>query len=200
VPGDLEKLFTDAWWQQPRVDLGVPADGAKVVIVKFIDWQCPSCKAAHYAYKPVLDRFAESHPGQVKQIIKDLPLSMKCNYTMPRDLHAAACEAAVAVRIAREKNKDEELINWIFMSPNQQGITPLEIREKTMALLGISAADFDREYAARIEAVKLDVADAAALKATSTPTYYVNGVLAKTQDGWLPPGLFELAIRLELGR
>ncbi len=47
--------FAAAWAQQPRVDLGIPADGAKVIVVKFNDWQCPSCSAAHQAYKPVLD-------------------------------------------------------------------------------------------------------------------------------------------------
>ena len=39
VASDLEKAFTKAWWLQNRVDLGVPAGDAKVVVVKFIDWQ-----------------------------------------------------------------------------------------------------------------------------------------------------------------
>ena len=33
--------FATAWAKQPRVDLGIPADGAKVVVVKFNDYQCP---------------------------------------------------------------------------------------------------------------------------------------------------------------
>jgi hypothetical protein len=35
---DADKAFADAWFQQHRQDLGVPANGAKVLIVKFIDW------------------------------------------------------------------------------------------------------------------------------------------------------------------
>ena len=65
--------------RQPRV----PAEGAKVLIVKFIDWQCPACKAAHFQYQPVLDKFAASHPGAVKQVTKDYPLSNKCNFNIP---------------------------------------------------------------------------------------------------------------------
>ena len=33
-----------AWAQQPRVDLGIPAAPAKVIVVKFNDCQCPSCR------------------------------------------------------------------------------------------------------------------------------------------------------------
>ncbi len=60
---NMDKAFADAWFKQNRVDIGVPANGAKVLIVKFIDWQCPSCKAAHFAYKPLLDEFEKTNPG-----------------------------------------------------------------------------------------------------------------------------------------
>src|SRR5262245_26771217 len=69
-----DDAFSAAWAQQPRTDLGIPAGDAKVLIVKFLDWQCPSCKAAHLTYKPVLDKFEKELPGMVKQVIKDFPL------------------------------------------------------------------------------------------------------------------------------
>src|SRR6186997_3440936 len=37
------KDFAAAWAQQNRVDLGVAPEGAKVVIVKFNDYQCGGC-------------------------------------------------------------------------------------------------------------------------------------------------------------
>jgi protein-disulfide isomerase len=201
VSQDLEQAFTKAWWLQKRIDLGVPAGGAKVVVVKFIDWQCPMCRIMHHQYKPIYDRFAQSHPGQVKEIIKDLPLSPKCNFSMTRELHQAACEAAVAGRIARDGGKYAEFVNWIFGTvPDQQALTPKEFKDKITELTTLSTAMFDKEYATRIDSVKRDVADANALNVGSTPTYYVNGVLAKTPDGNLSPSLFELAIKLELNK
>jgi protein-disulfide isomerase len=201
VSQDLEQAFTKAWWVQKRVDLGVPADGAKVVIVKFIDWQCPMCRIMHHQYKPIYDRFAQSHPGQVKEVIKDLPLSPKCNFSMRSELHQAACEAAVAGRIARDGGKYAEYVNWIFGTvPDQQALTPKDFKDKITELTSLSTAAFDKEYATRIESIKRDVADANALSVSSTPTYYINGVLAKTPDGNLSPSLFELAIKLELNK
>jgi hypothetical protein len=43
------------WYQsQPRVPLIVPADGAKVLVVKFNDFQCPPCRNSHCDDKPQL--------------------------------------------------------------------------------------------------------------------------------------------------
>jgi uncharacterized membrane protein/protein-disulfide isomerase len=196
VSADLEQQFREAWKQQPRVQLGVPADGAKVVVVKFLDWQCPACKRAHYEYLPILEKFAVSHPGAVRQVVKDYPLSSKCNFTIPSLMHQAACEAAVAVRLAREKGKEQEFIDFFFTAPDQQGITPEAVKQQVEKLLGIT--DFDRQYKTLLPAIQQDVADGHAVHVNSTPTYYINGVNTLTPQGWLPPQLFELAIRIEL--
>ena len=203
VAKSLEAMFTDAWWKMPRVDVGVPRDGAKVLVVKFIDWQCPSCRAAHYAYKPIFEKFAKSHPGQVKQVIRDFPLTPKCNYAVQQVIHQAACEAAVGARMMRDKGREDEFVDWIFTVPDQQRVTASEFRAKVTSLLGLSEAEFDKQYTTRIEAVKRDIADGVALKVGSTPTYYVNGVIAQGPNArgqltWLPAELFELALRLEL--
>jgi uncharacterized membrane protein/protein-disulfide isomerase len=197
---DTDKAFADAWFQQHRQDLGVPANGAKVLIVKFIDWQCPSCKAAHFAYKPVLEEFEKSNPGAVRQVIKDYPLNSRCNYGVGSEMHPSACEEAVAVRLAREKGKEAELVAWLFGMPDRQQMsrTPDMVKSELAKLTGIQ--DFDRQYAARLPDVKRDVADGGALRVGRTPTYYINGVAAQTADGWLPPHYFALAIKLELDK
>jgi uncharacterized membrane protein/protein-disulfide isomerase len=200
VANDIEARFTEAWWKAPRVDLGIPLGDAKVLVVKFIDWQCPSCRNAYFAYKPVYERFAQSHPGLVKEVIKDFPLSDRCNYTIKGPAHQAACEAAAGARIARERKKLDEFVNWIFTVPDQQAVTAVEMREKVTTMLGLAPGEFDREYNARLTSIKQDVADGAILKVSSTPTYYINGVHARTASGWLPAEFFELGIKLELGK
>jgi uncharacterized membrane protein/protein-disulfide isomerase len=201
APGQTDAdNFTAAWNAQERRDLGVPAEGAQVVIVKFVDWQCPSCKAAYFAYKPVLERFAQSHPGAVREVTKDYPLSSQCNPFMGSVIHRAACEMAVSVRVARERGKADEMITWFFTAPGQTEITPEQVKAKTAEVLGDPAFAFDKAYAERIDAVRRDTADGGALRVGSTPTYFVNGVLAQTPTGWLPPAYFELAIKIELDK
>jgi len=192
---DAVAAYTASWNAQPRVDLGIDPEGASVVIVKFVDWQCPSCKAAHLGYQPILDQFAESHPGAIRQVIKDLPLNSNCNYSSGT-IHVAACEAAAAVRMAREQGRADEMIDWFFTEPSQQAITPEQVKARVAETLGIT--DFDARYQAMLDDIRQDTADARALDVSSTPTYFVNGVRAQTASGWLHPQLFELALKIEL--
>ncbi len=193
---NVEESFAASWARQPRIDFGIAVAPAKVLVVKFVDWQCPSCKAAFFAYKPVLEKFEEFAPGAVREVYKDFPLSSKCNFTLSREMHLAACEEAAMVRMARDRGKEKEAIDWLFSVPDQQGLTAAAVRAEAASRLGVK--DFDAEYAAKLPEIRRDVSDGASIQIGSTPTYYVNGVKAATDQGWLPAHLFELAIRLEL--
>jgi hypothetical protein len=135
----------------PRVDLGIPADGAKVVIVKFNDYQCPGCGATHTWYRPVLERLEKSNPGAVKYIVKDWPWNSKCNFNLPPGSapnHPGACEGAAAVRMARDVGmaKELEMQEWLY--GNQPTMTPLTVRAAAERILGIK--DFDAAYAKKL--------------------------------------------------
>jgi vitamin-K-epoxide reductase (warfarin-sensitive) len=190
---DQAKFFEEAWWQQPRVDLGIPADGAKVVVVKFNDYQCPTCKAVYDGYRPVYQKFEESHPGQVKQVTKDWPWHSKCNFNVPTEMHNWACEAAAAARMARDRGKLAEMEAFLF--ENQSTLTPQGVIDGTKKLLGVT--DFDKEYAARLPDIKRDIADGGALSLQGTPLIFINGVRI---NGYMQPSLFELALSLELNK
>jgi uncharacterized membrane protein/protein-disulfide isomerase len=190
-----QKRFDELWAAQPRIDLGIPADDAKVVVVKFNDWQCPSCKLSYFAYKPVLDKYAQTMPGAVKVVTRDYPLSNRCNFSMPREMHPAACEAAAAVRLATEKGKTDQMVQWLFA--NQEMLTPSSVEAQVKTMLGIT--DFSREYDRLLPDIKRDAADGAALNVQYTPTYYINGVKAQANEGsWLPAEYFDYAIQFEL--
>jgi protein-disulfide isomerase len=144
----------------------------------------------------VLERFAETRPGAVKEVVKDFPLSSRCNFSATTELHQAACEAAVFVRLARERDREQEAVDWLFSQPNQQGVTVAEVRAAAETLFGVT--DFDAAYARLIPDVQRDIADARAVGVGSTPTYFINGIRAHPSAGWLPAPYFELAITLEL--
>ena len=63
----------DKWIEaQPRVQLPVSADGARVVVVKFNDYQCPSCRQTYVEYKGILEKLKAD--GRVKFVTMDFPL------------------------------------------------------------------------------------------------------------------------------
>jgi uncharacterized membrane protein/protein-disulfide isomerase len=186
---ELERFLAST----PRVPLAVPNEGAKVLIVKFADYQCPACSQAYLAYKPIFEKYAASHPGQVKMVMKDYPLSNACNANVSTAMHGAACEAAVAVRLARLKNKGDELENWLYT--HQQEMTPESVKRAAREI-GL-VTDFDQKYASQIELVKGDIALGQSLRVNQTPTFFLNGIKI---DGAMAPQFFDQAIALELQR
>ena len=75
---DDERAKIAQWWEvQPKVDVPVPADGFKVLIVKFNDYQCPACKLTFEQYKQILPKYIAG--GQVKYVVKQYPLEPECN-------------------------------------------------------------------------------------------------------------------------
>jgi uncharacterized membrane protein/protein-disulfide isomerase len=189
------KDFATAWAQQPRVDLGIPADGAKVIVVKFNDYQCPGCRETHEWYKPILAKFQQSNPGAVKYVTKDWPWHSKCNFNTATTMHGGACEAAAAVRMARErgKAKEDEMESWLWS--NQAALTPASVKAAAVKILGVK--DFEGEYAKQLPEIRRDIADGGALRIGSTPTLFINGVRI---EQLMPPQFFEMAIQIELNK
>jgi uncharacterized membrane protein len=190
-PADPRRAFEEAWAKQPRVDLGVPAGHARVVVVKFLDWQCPACKLTDEWYRPVLAHFETLAPGDVKYVERDFPLDPSCNFAAGGRVHPAPCDAAAAVRLATTRDKREEMIQWNFAN---QRATSAAIRTETQALLGLT--NVDQEFASVLRAIREDVSDAAALRVHGTPTIFINGVECPAQA--LPPAYFQMAIEYEL--
>jgi uncharacterized membrane protein/protein-disulfide isomerase len=184
---ELERFMASA----TRLPLVVPADGARVLIVKFNDYQCPACGQSYLSYKPILEKYAKSDPGAVKLVLKDYPLNSECNPNMTTVLHAGACDAAVAVRLARQHNRADALEEWLYT--NQKDMTPETVRKAAREVGQVM--DFEAKYAATLESVKSDVAYGKQLAVRSTPTFFINGV--KVEGAWAPQ-FFDQAIAYEL--
>ena len=177
---------------QPRIPVMVPSDGAAVVVVKFNDYQCPGCGQTYRDYKPVIAKWNKEAPGKLKFITKDYPLERECNQFAGGDLHPGACEAAVAVRLAREKGKGEAMEDWLVA--NQPALNPETVKKAAATVGGVT--DFDKRYAAQIELVKADIAHGQQLKITGTPTFFVNGMRLPG----MRPEYFDAVIAWEMKR
>jgi uncharacterized membrane protein/protein-disulfide isomerase len=176
---------------QPRIPVMVPSDGAAIVVVKFNDYQCPGCGQTYRDYKPVIAKWNKQAPGKVKFITKDYPLERECNQ-FSGDLHPGACEAAVAVRLAREKGKGEAMEDWLVA--NQPALNTETVKKAAASVGGVT--DFDSRYAAQLELVKADIVQGQQLKITGTPTFFVNGMRLPG----MRPEFFDAVLAWELKR
>jgi len=184
--------FQKWYLAQPRVSLEVPAEGAQVLIVKFNDFQCPACGQSYQNYKSVLAKYEEEQPGALRVVLKDFPLESECNGNMSSDVHPAACEAAVAMRLVDPEHADA-LEEWLYS--HQPAMTPQSVKEAARNIGQIE--DFDARYSVTLEAVRADIEYGRQLGIRSTPTFFING--AKV-EGSLPAQYFDQAIAYELER
>jgi uncharacterized membrane protein len=195
----LTETLTDAqrdqfhlWIEaQTRVDIPAPpgAEGATVVIQKFNDYICPACRQTYIEYLPVVAKWTASHPDLVKFVYRDFPLELECG---PGNAgHFSACEAAVAVRLAREVGLEAEMEAWFF--ENQATMTPDRVQEGLEQIAGVT--DFEARYEDVLALVREDVALGVNLSVQSTPTFFVNGIRI---EGGLRPAYLDALIEAEL--
>lgn len=186
---EFERFFASA----PRVSLPVPTDGAKVVIVKFNDFQCPACADSYFRHRAVLAKYMATYPRDVKFVLVDYPLQPECNPALTTVVHPAACAGAVAFRLARLKGNDAAMEEWLYS--HQPGLTPAGVRQAAQEIAGIT--NFDEEYKRLLPLVRQDAELGVRLNITGTPTFVINGVKI---DGALRAEYLDAAILHELRR
>ena len=180
----------EEWWAvQPVEELPIPAaEGTKVLIVKFSDFQCPACRSAFEALKPVLAKYE----GQGVQFIKKhYPLEGECNPNAAGMNHYGSCEAAAAYEMAKSTPHLAKLDEWLF--DHQQSLNKDVVRRAAEEQAGIT--DFDARYDAALQTVRTDASLGKQVKVGSTPTIYING---RKVPCCPPPAVYDALIDIEL--
>jgi uncharacterized membrane protein/protein-disulfide isomerase len=189
---DEDRANLAKWWDvQPKSEIPIPLDGAKVLVVKFNDYQCPACKATYEAYKGVLAKYAAS--GEVKYVTKHYPLEPECNPYVQMN-HYASCEASAAVIMSRAKGTTSKFEEWLFANIGPPMLTSDQVKDAARTVAGIT--DFDAQYQRALAEIKTDAGLGNLLQVNSTPTFYING----RKPGILAPQYFDALIQLELQR
>jgi uncharacterized membrane protein/protein-disulfide isomerase len=183
-----QRLKLEQWWDvQPKADLPLDMNGAKVQIVQFSDFQCPGCRAAHETFARVLPNYAGKG---VEFVLKHYPLEAECNINVPGGNHFAACEAAAAYVMARGNPNQQKLEDWLFT--NQASLTRDVVEKAARDIAGIN--DFSTRYSAALQEVKTDASLGGLVKVGSTPTVYINGRMIAGRIGndslGLPPAQY----------
>jgi uncharacterized membrane protein/protein-disulfide isomerase len=184
----------EAWLDaQPRAPEAMPTGSTKVLVLKFNDYQCPSCRLAWVLYKDIIAKYEKAHPGVFQFENRDYPLETECGAGNAG--HVAACEAAAAVRMAREKSRDKELEAALFerQSPS---MTRNDVVSALQEVAQISSADFDAKYAKTLESIRADVQLGQKLGVSGTPTFFLNGIKLPS----LRPAYFDAALEWAVRR
>lgn len=148
---------------------------AKVTLIDFTDYECPFCKRYFdQTFSQIKKDYIDT--GKVKYVVRDLPLSF----------HANAHKEAQAAECAREQGGDSAYFKYhdeIFKRTASNGtglaLDKLSIIATDLGLDGAalqSCLDADK-YKAEVDK---DLADAATVGATGTPTFFIG---KSTSDG-----------------
>jgi protein-disulfide isomerase len=169
--GELSDMSVDLF-AETRAKLQVgnspsigPAD-AKVTLVEFADFECPSCRELDRILREVLP----SHP-EVRLVYKDYPLT---------DIHPWAMTAAIAGQCASQQGPQAfwKLHDSIFDA--QQLISPANASDKINDLANQAGLNLDafRTCIASPEpthAIEASIEQGHTLNVNSTPTIFANG-------------------------
>lgn len=174
IIGQFMDLESDPWGRtdlrtihlEDRPTLG-PAD-APVTIVEFADFECPFC--AH-AFGEIETLANTTYKGKIKIIFKNYPLNV----------HPWAKTAAIGAECARLQNPDAFWDFARYYYANQGQITPKNIQQKIddeAAKLSLDDTVLKACMAGTqaAERIAQDQTDANAVKVSSTPTFFINGI------------------------
>jgi uncharacterized membrane protein/predicted DsbA family dithiol-disulfide isomerase len=192
---DDQKSELAKWWDvQPKLPNFPYENGdAKVLVVEFADFQCPHCRDAYFALKPIIDKYT-ANAKDVKFIFKTWPLNSHCNASVPSANFVASCDASALYVMARQKGTADTVRDWFFVHQNE--ITPDTVRSDATKVAQVT--DFQGGYDKAIQEVKTDAAVGSSLNVHSTPTFFING--RALPAGGIAPQYFDTLIQLELSR
>ena len=144
-----------AWKQQLVENAKAP-----VKVVEFFDYQCPFCAATI----PALEEALRSYPGKVQLVLKNMPLSF----------HHDSMLAHQAALAAGEQGRFWEMNALLYA--NQKKLKPEDLFDYARRL-NLDMALFQQrlETGYYKPAIENDLAAAAELRVTGTPTFFING-------------------------
>lgn len=152
-----ELVKSDSW------SLGTPS--ARVTIVEFGDFQCPSCKQEEAVVKEVLKKYGDN----VRLVYRHFPLSQ---------IHQYALHSADAAEAAGMQGKFWEYHDKLYeISPDLTTENLIKAAEDTGLDMDKFRKDLDSDTAR--QKVLNDLADANKFGLTGTPTFFINGKLLR---------------------
>jgi len=155
------------------VDASVPMRGPKdadVTILLFEDFQCPFCRKLSGNLEVLLEELPNIRVG-----FMHFPMHSKCNDTgLKKNLHAFACNAAIASVCAHEQGRFWEMHDVMFRNSTRLRNKHLFKYAKTVGL-EMDSFKSCMGAPASLEKVKSDARLGKAAGVSGTPALFING-------------------------
>lgn len=145
------------------------AASARVTLIEYGDFECPSCRQAHSALKIVLAHFGD----QVRFVFRHFPL---------REVHPHAELAAEASEAAGAQRKFWPFHDLLFA--HQQQLDAKHVQHYAEQA-GLDMARFSNEMRDHVylQRVQEQIEGGNRLNVRATPTFYVNGAFCDVSFG-----------------
>ena len=153
---------------QPR-DHAQGPEQARVTVIEYGDFECPSCKVAATTPTLLMERF----PDQVRLIFRHFPVA---------EAHSHAVPAAEAAEAAAAQGKFWEMYHLLFT--NQAHIKDADLK-RYAASLGLDMARYQNDVGNHVylQRVREQMDGGRLSHIRATPTFFINGVLQDISFG-----------------
>jgi protein-disulfide isomerase len=140
---------------------------SEVIIVEFLDFQCPACAVAAGSVGSIIDTYGD----RVAVVIRNFPLT---------SIHPHAVDSALAFEAAAAQGATADMYRALFATQQQWSTgsgSQAAVFRGLADDLGLDMAEYDRVVAdpATLERVSRDNADAMGLGLRGTPSFFING-------------------------
>jgi protein-disulfide isomerase len=142
---------------------------AKVYLVEFSDFECPSCRS----FSSVVQKLTDTHKDNLYFAYRHFPLTQ----------HKYALPAAYAAEAAAKQGKFWEAESILFENQDKFSDDFFSTQFATLIQLDKSKYDSDRNSGAIHAIVDNDFNTANMLNLPGTPTFFLNGVMLKELTG-----------------
>jgi protein-disulfide isomerase len=157
------------WEALERTDHVRGPAGARVTVVEYGDFECPSCYQAYPAVKVMLEHFGE----RIRFAFRHFPLV---------EIHPHAEMAAEAAEAAGAQKKFWTMHDMLF--ENQRHLKVNNLRQYAQKLeLDLERYDWDMKEHAYLQRIQEHIRSGASSGVRATPTFFVNGVVTDVSFG-----------------
>jgi len=154
-----------------------PAD-AKLVVVEFLDYQCPFCGQASSIFREA----AAAYGDRVRFVVRDFPVP---------ELHPDALAGAEAAGCAQAQGKFCPMHDRLFALKGVMARADLD-RAAQQSGLDMQVYGACMDLHARLDEIEADAAAGAAAGVRGTPTFFFDG---RPVEGAIPREAFEALIK-----
>jgi len=150
---------------------------AKVFIVVYKDFQCPVCYESWTNIKSIFDELNKKYSNQLAIVVRNWPLSNKCNPYLKVNMHPYACWAARAAEAVYQLAGREAFWSYHNLLMKNRDKLDTSPYVKLAQQIGISRKSFLSELTNPEidEKIKKDIESGQKLKIAGVPAIFING-------------------------